>query len=124
MASKTHESTGVLWESLWESLILSFLDTVGASNINGAPIAFRDVKFQDAQANTIFVQVLWAIKRGDQLPQGFEPVGLGQMTLCLFRANDNELKPQWVSDAAPHPDYATKVAFNRSAFPVFLVPGP
>ena len=123
MANKTNKNAGVLWESLWESLTLSFLDTVGPSDINGAPVAFRDVKFQDAQANTFFVQVLQGLKRGDQLPQGFEPVTLGQGTLYLFRANDKQLKPQWVLDGVAHPDHATKVAFNRSAFPVFLVPG-
>ena len=96
-------------------LILSFLDSAGPPDINGAAIAFREVKFQDSQGNTFSVQVLCGLKRGDPVPQGFVGIGI------LQRTNDHELKPMVILPGDdPNPDYVTRIAFNQSAFPMFI----
>jgi hypothetical protein len=110
-----------LWQSQWESLVLSLVQSAGPPDKNGAGVAFRTSRFQDDKGNTFGVEILHGLQQGDKMPSGFEPIIVGKLSLCLLRKDADKLRPTWVAKDQ-HPEFCTKVLVNRSAFPGFLAP--
>lgn len=112
-------------EKIWEGLVLAHVARVGRSDKLGPVVNFRDgqqgVRFDLPNQNMTSVPVLVGLRRGTEVPVGFEPIVVGSRALFLFRIDDTKpiIEPRWLP-LKEHPDSCTKILINRSVFPSFL----